>query len=125
MAFTATAFFSQAIEAKRAWLVVPGFKYIFVDEASIHRDRPPRPPGDDIHLRPRDTTADIKIDGRTYPAQKFWCVPFGQVQFGPLGAGWPFTVLPPKIEPKEGRFPKAAMDAVERVVCADFENAAY
>jgi hypothetical protein len=117
----ATALFSQTVEAKRLWRAVPGFKYIFVDEASIHRQRPPLPRRDDYHLRPWDTTADIKVDGQTYPDQAFWCVPRGQVQFGPLGADWAFTVWPPKTEPRKGRFPKNAMDAVEHVVCVDLE----
>ena len=117
----AIALFWQTVEAKRLWRSVPGFKYIFVDEASIHRQRPPLPPRDDHHLRPWDTTADIKVDGQTYPDQQFWCVPRGQVQFGRLGADWLFTVWPPKTEPGKGRFPKAAMDAVEHVVCVDLD----
>jgi hypothetical protein len=115
------ALFSQTLEAKRLWRTVPGFKYIFVDEASIHRQRPPLPPRDDHHLRPWDTTVDIKVDGQTYPDQQFWCVPRGKVQFGPLGADWLFTVWPPKTEPRKGRFQKTAMDAVEHVVCVDLE----
>jgi hypothetical protein len=117
----AVVLFWQTAEAKRLWRPVPGFKYIFVDEASIHRQRPPLPARDDQHLRSWDTTADIKIDGQTYPEQQFWCVPRGKVQFGPLGADWLFTVWPPKTEPGKGRFPKTAMDAVEHVVCMDLD----
>lgn len=117
----AMVLFWQTVEAKRLWRAVPGFKYIFVDEASIHRQRPPLPRRDEYHLRPWDTTADIKVDGQTYPDQMFWCVPRGQVQFGPLGADWAFTVWPPRTEPGKGRFPKTAMDAVEHVVCVDLE----
>jgi hypothetical protein len=65
----------QTVEAKRLWRTVPGFKYIFVDEASIHSQRPPLPARDDRHLRHWDTTADIKVEGQTYPDQQFWCVP--------------------------------------------------
>lgn len=118
----AIALFSQTVEAKRLWRAVPGFKYIFVDEASIHRQRPPLPSRDDQHLRPWDTTVDIKVDGQTYPDQQFWCVPRDKVQFGPLAANWLFTVWPPKTEPRKGRFPKSAMDAVEHVVCVDLEH---
>lgn len=115
------ALLPQAVEAKRLWRVVPAFKYISVDEASIHRQRPPLPRRDDHHLRPWDTTADIKVDGQTFPDQKFWCIPRDKVKFGSPGANWLFTVWPPKTEPGEGRFPKAAMDAVEHVVCVDLE----
>lgn len=117
----AIAVFSQTVEAKRLWRAVPGFKYIYVDEASIHRQRPPLPSRDDQHLRPWDTTVDIKVDSQTYPNQQFWCVPRSEVQFGPLGANWLFTVWRPKTEPRKGRFPKSAMDAIEQVVCVDLE----
>jgi hypothetical protein len=110
----------QTVEAKRLWRAVPGFKYIFVDEASIHRQRPPLPARDDRHLRPWDTTAD-KVDGQTYLDQQFWCVPRGRVKSGPLGADWLFTVWPAKTEPGKGRFPKGAMDAVEHIVCTDLD----
>jgi len=112
----------QVAEAKRLWHAVPGFRYILVDEASIHRDRPP-PPARPLHLRPPDTTVDIKIDGRTYPKQEFWCVPGGQVQFNSWGTSWVLIAWPPNPYPRDGRVTKAAMDAVEQVVCADLEVA--
>jgi hypothetical protein len=114
------AFCVQVVEAKRQWHAVPGFRYIVVDEASIHRARPP-PPARPLHLRPPDTTVDIKIDGRTYPKQEFWCVPRGQVQFNSLGTSWVLIAWPPNPYPRDGRVTKAAMDAVEQVVCADLE----
>jgi hypothetical protein len=41
-----------------------GLKYMLVDQTSIHRELPP-PPARPLHLRPPNTTVDIKIDGRT------------------------------------------------------------
>src|SRR5262249_53463170 len=117
----AIALFSQPSEAERLWRAVPGFKYIFVDEASIHRQRPPLPARDGFHLRPWDTTADIKVDGPTYIDQQFWCVPRDLVKFGALGSNWLFTVWPPQTEPKAGRFPVVAMNAVEHLVCVDLD----
>jgi hypothetical protein len=111
---------AQVVEAKRLWHAVPGFKYILVDEASIHRDRPP-PPARPLHLRPPDTTVDIKIDGRTYPKQDFWCAPRTQVKFNSWGTFWVLEAWPPNSYPREGRVTKAAMDAVEHVVCVDLE----
>lgn len=111
---------AQVAEAKRLWHAVPGFKHILVDEASIRRDRPP-PPARPLHLRPADTRVDVKIDGRTYPDQSFWCVPRGQVQFNSWGTLWVLEAWPPVPYPREGRVTKAAMDAVEHVVCVDLE----
>jgi hypothetical protein len=110
------AFCVHSAEAKRAWIVVPGFRYVLVDEASIRYQRPPLPARDQHTLRPPDTIADIKIDGRIYPDQKFWCLG-AHVEFGDMRAGWLFLAWPPNPYPTSTRFPREAMDAVEHVVC--------
>jgi hypothetical protein len=111
---------AQVVEGKHLWHAVPSFKYILIDEASIHRERPP-PPARPLHLRPPDTSVDIKIDGRVYPKQDFWCVPRGQVQFNSWGTSWMLEAWPPNPYPRDGRVTKAAMDAIEHVVCVDLE----
>jgi hypothetical protein len=111
---------AQVVEAKHLWHAVPGFKFILLDEASIHRERPPLP-ARPLHLRPPDTSVDIKIDGRVDPKQDFWCVPRRQVQFNSWGAFWVLEAWPPDPYPRDGRITKAAMDAVEHTVCVDLE----
>jgi hypothetical protein len=122
LAVTVAALGAQVAEAQQLWHAVPGFEYILVDQASMHRERPP-PPARPLHLRPPDTTVDIKIDGQIYPKQDFWCVPRGEVQFNSWGTSWALIVWPPNTYPRDGRVTKAAMDAVEQVVCADLEVA--
>lgn len=120
LTLTVGALCAQFADAERPWEAVPGFKYILVDQGSIRRERPP-PPARPLHLRPPDTTVDIKIDGRIYPKQEFWCVPRREVKFNSWGTYWVLMAWPPNPYPRDGRVTKAAMDAVEHVVCVDME----
>jgi hypothetical protein len=110
----------QVAEPNRLRHPVPGFKYILVDEASLHRDRPPEP-ARPLHLRPQDTSVDIKIDGRIYSKEDFWCVPRNQVQFNSGRTSCVLEAWPPNPYPRERKITNAAMEAVEHLVCVDLE----